>query len=408
VNESIRLPARLERRAVADLRPGARNPRRHDEAQIALISRSVRRFGWTNPVLVAPDGEIVAGEARWRAAVQLGLPELPVIVIDTLSPAETEAYRLADNQLALRATWDEAMLTEVLGDLARLEVDLEVLGFAERELARLLKDVSAAAQADAAEELPPVAVTVLGDVWQLGPHRLICGDSTDPAVLDRLLGGRQARMIAGEGRADVDLIMTDPPYGMSYKGKVHGGILGDDRRGEALVALIGGALGNARDHARPGAAIYVCLTWRTYGEFVLALKGLGIELNACIVWDKGSIGPGTLHYRPQHEFIFYSAGDQWFGGAGESDVWTLSRGDVGSYVHPTQKPVALLERAIRNSSRAGETVLDVFGGSGSTLIACDRTGRLARLVELDPRYCDAIVKRWEGVAGRRALKLKAD
>src|SRR5581483_6374263 len=205
------------------------------------------------------------------------------------------------------------------------------------------------------------------------------------------------------GRALADLVVTDPPYGMSFgagkeagstaqgaKVKAHGVILGDEIRGEALVALVRDALIAARDFTRPGAALYVCLTWRTQAEFARAIAEAGHRVSACIVWDKGSIGLGFQHYRPQHEFLFYCAGDAWFGGKSESDLWEFSRGATGEYVHPTQKPVALLERALRNSSRMGDVVLDLFGGSGSTLIACERLGRVARVVELDPRYCDAI------------------
>ncbi len=223
----------------------------------------------------------------------------------------------------------------------------------------------------------------------------------------------------GRARRAADLVVTDPPYGMSFgagkeagstpKGalvKAHGMILGDDAHGDALVALVSGAIGRAREWSKPAAAVYVCLTWRTYSEFWAALAACGLKVASCIVWDKGSIGLGHQHYRPQHEFVFYCHGEAWYGGKAEGDVWTLSRGHTGDYVHPTQKPVGLLERAIRNSSRAGDLVLDVFGGSGSTLIACERLGRVARLVELDPKYCDAIVRRWEKYTGREAARLE--
>jgi DNA modification methylase len=231
-------------------------------------------------------------------------------------------------------------------------------------------------------------------LWRLGEHRLICGDSTDSATIAHLLDRDRARLVA-----------TDPPYGMSYDGGQAGKfdvILGDDARGEALVDLVAGALTAARPHTRKGAAWYVCLTWRTYSEFARAMARAELPINACIVWDKGSPGLGYQHYRPQHEFVLYSAGDRWHGEHAERDVWSFTRGNTGEYVHPTQKPVALLERMVRNSSRTGDVVLDLFGGSGSTLIACERLDRRARLVELDPRYCDAIVRRWEKITGKTA------
>ena len=212
----------------------------------------------------------------------------------------------------------------------------------------------------------------------------------------------------------VDLVFTDPPYGMSYGGgraagstpkgarvKAHGEIVGDDKQGEDLVRLIRDALAIAANAKTPDAAVYVCLTWRTYAEFERALSEAGLAVKACIVWDKKSIGLGYADYRPQHEFIFYCVG-AWHGGKAESDVWQMSRGNTSDYVHPTQKPVELIERAIGNSCVHGGAVLDLFGGSGSTLVACEKSGRTAYLVEIDPRYVDVIVRRWEKFTGKTA------
>jgi DNA modification methylase len=428
------------------LRPSPRNPRRHGNEQIAQIARSIKAYGFNNPLLIEPSGEIIAGEARWHAAQRCGLAELPVIVLAHLTPLQREAYRVADNRLALEATWDDALLAGVLEDLKAGGEDLAPIGFSDDELATLLEPAGAPddGRADMAAAPPTEPVTRAGDLWQLGPHRLICGDSTKRATLERLFGPERARLVLTDppygmgydqrlhaadlvvtdppygmaydgGRALAHMVVTDPPYGMSFgagkeagstakgaKVKAHGVILGDQARGDELVALVRDALAAGLTFCRPGAAAYVCLTWRTYGEFARALSLAGLAIAACIVWDKGSIGLGFQHYRGQHEFIFYCRGAAWFGGNAESDVWEISRGATGEYVHPTQKPVALLERAIRNSSRAGDVVLDLFGGSGSTLIACERTSRIARLVELDPKYCDAIVRRWETFTGRTA------
>jgi DNA modification methylase len=445
----------VERRPVASLRPSARNPRRHDDAQIAKIGRSIEAFGFNNPVLIDPTGEIIAGEARWLAAKLRGDVGVPIIVLAHLTPAQRDAYRVADNRLALDATWDDALLAQILRAVPAADFDIDIIGFSEPELAALLdpKPPAPDADADSAQAPPTMPVTRLGDIWQLGEHRLVCGDSTkretlallfDPDTTARLvltdppygmeyeqrLHTRPADLLVTDppygmayegGRARAEVIVTDPPYGMSFgagkeagstakgaKVKAHGMILGDDVRGEDLVALVRDALQSALAFARPAAAIYVCLTWRTYADFERALAQAGLQLSACIVWDKGSIGLGFANYRPQHEFLFYAwrqGGERpgWFGGMAESDVWTVSRGATGEYVHPTQKPVQLLERAIANSSRPGDIVLDVFGGSGSTLIACERTKRRARLVELDPKYCDAIVRRWEEFTGRQAV-----
>lgn len=180
-------------------------------------------------------------------------------------------------------------------------------------------------------------------------------------------------------------------------------ILGDDKTGDDLIALVRDALATAVASSKSGAAAYVCFPWRTYSEFEAALESCGLKASACIVWDKKSIGLGNANYRPQHEFIFYCKGESWYGDKAQSDVWYMSRGNTGDYVHPTQKPVELIERAIKNSSKGGDTILDLFGGSGSTLIACEKTSRHACLMELDPKYCDVIIKRWQDFTGKQAV-----
>ncbi len=387
-----------------ELRPGARNARVHEKADDAKIEASLREFGWTRPLLVTAAGEIVAGERVWRVAKAIGFVEAPVVTIDWLTPAQIEAYRIADNRLALDGRWDEQTLAEILRDLGKLGLDVPVVGFDTREIERLLTSLDPELVADTIAEPPPVPTTRPGDLWWLGEHRLLCGDSTAPATFERLMARERAHAVLSDVAAleTADLVFTDPPYGMSYKGRTHGGIEGDDARGSELITLIGKALANAKAFARDDAAFYVCLTWRTYGEFLAAVSGIGLAPDACLVWDKEWVGPGTLHYRPQHEFVFYRAGRTWRGGRGESDVWTIRRDKAGDYVHPTQKPLGLVERAVRNSTAKGEIVLDVFGGSGSTLMAAERLGRRARLVELDPRWCDAIVGRWEQATGSKA------
>lgn len=391
-------------RPIESLIPYARNSRTHSDAQVAQIAASIKEFGWTNPVLIDAEGGIIAGHGRIMAGRKLGITEAPCIVLDNLTEAQRRAYVIADNKLALNAGWDVELLKIELGDLKALDFDLSLTGFDPGELGNLLADkTDGLTDEDAVPETPARAVTVLGDVWVLGKHRVMCGDSTNQSAFETLASGAAA-----------DLIFTDPPYGMSYGGgraagsskkgdlvKAHGMILNDDLQGDDLIGLVRDALATSISYAKSGAPLYACFTWRTYAEFEAALKSLGRDVKACIVWDKKSIGLGNSHYRPQHEFIFYCGG-QWHGDKSQSDVWSMSRGATGKYVHPTQKPVELIERALENSSKAGDIVIDCFGGSGSTLIACEKTGRHSHLMELDPKYCDVIVKRWQDFTGQKA------
>jgi len=232
----------------------------------------------------------------------------------------------------------------------------------------------------------------------------MCGDSTSIDAVEKLMDGQKA-----------DMVFTDPPYGMAYGGgraagstqkgaldKAHGMIKGDDLKGDDLIGMIRDAVGSAIAVCKSGAEKYVCFPWRTYSQFETALEQVGMTVSACIVWDKKSIGLGNSNYRPQHEFIFYSKGDSWHGDKSQSDVWYNSRGATGEYVHPTQKPVELVEKAINNSSKGQDVVIDVFGGSGSTLIACEKTARDCRMMELDPKYCDVIITRWQNFTGQTA------
>lgn len=413
-------------RQLEALVPYARNARTHSPEQLAKLKASMLEFGWTNPV-IADDKGIVAGHGRIMAARELytagqtirfpdGQPipagHVPVVDCTGWSDAKRKAYILADNRLALDAGWDDELLALELADLRDEGFELELTGFSEDEIDDLLDgmddDDVEHGDDDAAPEPQPDPVSRLGDVWVMAGHRLMCGDSTSIDAFDRLMPGESA-----------DLIFTDPPYGMSYgggraagdhaidkktggvKNKSHGMIMNDDLQGADLIALVRDAMATAKAKTKDGAAAYACFTWRTYAEFEAALESIGLSVKACIVWDKKSIGLGMSHYRPQHEFIFYCGG-QWYGDKSQSDVWYMSRGNTGAYVHPTQKPVELIERALDNSSKRGDVVIDCFGGSGSTLIACEKTGRNARLMELDPKYVDVIVRRWQEYTGKVA------
>jgi len=400
---------KVERRKVVDLIPYARNSRTHSDEQVGQIAASIKEWGWTVPVLIDPDGGLIAGHGRILAAQKLGITDVPCMVAEGWTDAQKQAYIIADNKLALNAGWDDAMLKVELGELDALDFDLTLTGFDEDELAAFLVDpTEGLTDEDAVPDAPAVPVTVEGDVWLLGRHRLMCGDSTSIDAVEKLMDGQRA-----------DMVFTDPPYGMSYGGgrakgdhalnkkggvlvKSHGMIKGDDLQGDDLIGMIRDAIGSAISVCKSGAAKYVCFPWRTYSEFEAALEQIGVTISACIVWDKKSIGLGNSNYRPQHEFIFYSEGDSWHGDKAQSDVWYNSRGATGEYVHPTQKPVELVEKAISNSSKRQDVVIDVFGGSGSTLIACEKTPRDCRMMELDPKYCDVIVTRWQNLTGQSA------
>jgi len=401
------MPIEIEYRRIDALVPYARNSRTHSDDQVAQIAASIREFGWTNPILVDGENGIIAGHGRLLAARKLGSETVPVIELAGLTDAQKRAYIIADNKLAMNAGWDDELLALEFSELADLGFDLNLTGFSADEIAALEPEEIPAGLTDEdyVPEVQPEPISKIGDVWVLGKHRVMCGDSTSIDAVEKLMAGQKA-----------DMVFTDPPYGMSYGGgalagstpkgalvKAHGMILGDDKTGDELISLVRDAIASAVVVSKSGAATYICFPWRTYSEFESAIEECGLKASACIVWDKKSIGLGNANYRPQHEFIFYCKGGSWYGDKAQSDVWSMSRGATGKYVHPTQKPVELIEQALNNSSKGGDNVLDVFGGSGSTLVACEKTGREARLMELDPKYCDVIVKRWQEFTGKDAV-----
>ena len=383
--------------------PYVRNARTHSDEQVAQICGSIKEFGFTNPVLIDSDKVIIAGHGRVMAAQRMGLSEVPCITLDYLTEAQKKAYIIADNQLALNAGWNEELLALEIEELNDLDFNLDLLGF--DDPLKFLPDKEGYTDEDEVPDVPDNPVTKEGDLWVLGNHKLICGDSTSIDVVGALMNGDKA-----------DLLFTDPPYGMSYGGgrargsskkgdrvKAHGMILGDDKRGEDLEEMLQGSLFCALANMKKGASSYICLNYKNYAIFHKKIEELQLGVSACIVWDKKSIGLGNANYRPQHEFIFYSKGNHWQGGKSESDVWYMSRGNTTEYKHPTQKPVELIKRAIDNSSKMEDVVLDVFAGSGSTLLACEKTMRSNRAVELDPKYCDVIIERWQNYTQEKAI-----
>lgn len=407
-------------RPLTSLKPYAHNARTHSKKQIRQIASSIERFGFVNPVLVSDEGDVIAGHGRVAAARQLGMKTVPTLAISHLGEAERRAYILADNKLALNAGWDNGVLAIELQGLIDLEFDVELTGFSLAEIDVVLDEANEAKPdaRDAAEDKVPalasVAVTQPGDVWQLGHHRLICGDALDAHVFGELLGNEP-----------VDLVFTDPPYNVKIDGNVCG--LGSIKHREFAFAsgemsedqftqFLTKALGNAAASMRDGAIAYVCMDWRHMGEMLEAGRSAFSELKNLVVWNKTNGGMGSF-YRSKHELIFvfkhgtaphinsFGLGDT---GRYRTNVWDYAGiSSIGANrsdelaMHPTVKPVALVADAIRDCSRRGEIVLDVFAGSGSTLIAAHKTGRRARLIEFDPLYCDTIVRRWQTFTGKQ-------
>ncbi|MCR6643839.1 MAG: site-specific DNA-methyltransferase [Terricaulis sp.] len=415
-----RMSRNIELVAVSALKPYARNARTHSKKQIDQIAASIKAFGFVNPILVDDDLTIIAGHGRLEAAKLLGLNEIPILRVSHLDAAQRRAYIIADNRLAEQAGWDPEILALELKELIALDLDIEVIGFETAELDLLITaqedaDPSASDGADAAPPPPASAITQLGDIWEMGSHRLVCGDALDASVYADLLG---------EARAD--LIFTDPPYNVRING--HAGGKGKVTRHEFAMAsgemsraqfeaFLNTSLGLASDHAKAGAIACVCMDWRHIGELLAAAEPLFEDLKNICVWVKSNGGMGSL-YRSQHELVcvFKKAGPPHLNnvqlgkfGRNRTNVWNYAgvnafgaARDAELAMHPTVKPTALVEDAIKDVTKRGAIVLDPFGGSGTTLIAAQKCGRSARLIELDPRYCDVIVRRFQAFTGKAA------
>ncbi|WP_188643609.1 site-specific DNA-methyltransferase [Tsuneonella deserti] len=408
-------------RAITSLRPYARNARTHSKKQVKQIAASIERFGFTNPVLVSDEGEIIAGHGRVEATRLLGRRTVPTIALSHLSETERRAYVLADNKLALNAGWDKEILAIELQALVDLEFDVELTGFSLAEVDFVIEEAGEADPdgRDAADDAVVIAsgpaVSRRGDLWHLGRHRLLCGDAKSAVDFEALMGGDEA-----------DLVFTDPPYNVKIDGNVCG--LGTVKHREFAFAsgemsrtqftgFLSETLGNIASVMRDGAIAYVCMDWRHMGELLAAGEEAFTEFKNLVVWNKTNGGMGAF-YRSKHELVFvFKQGTaehtNSFGlgqtGRYRTNVWDYAGiSSIGANrsdelaMHPTVKPVALIADAIRDCSKRGEIVLDAFGGSGSTLIAAEKTGRSARLIEYDPLYCDTIVRRWEAYTGKRA------
>lgn len=387
-----------EIRAVGDLIPFARNSRTHSDQQVTQIAASIREFGWTNPILVDGENGIIAGHGRLMAARKLGIEQVPVIVLDHLTNAQKRALIIADNKLALNAGWDMDLLSSEIEGLGEEGFDLSLLGFNEDELAALLAEkTEGLVDADDIPEVPAEPVSVLGDVWLLGKHRVLCGDSTSIDAMDALMGGVLA-----------DMWLTDPPYNVAYEGKTKDALtiqndsMGDDQ----FRAFLRDAYIAANSVLKPGAVFYI---WHADSEgynFRGAAFDAGWKVRQCLIWKKSVMVMGRQDYQWRHEPCLYGwkegAGHLWASDRKQTTILEFDKPQRNGE-HPTMKPVALFEYQMLNNTKGGDVVLDSFGGSGTTLIAAEKNGRVARLMELDPKYCDVIVKRWQDFTGQQAI-----
>jgi len=432
---------KVEQRKTADIKPYDKNPRDNDGA-VEAVARSIREYGFRQPIVVDADGVIIVGHTRWKAAQKLGLEEVPVHVVTDLTPPQIKAYRIADNKVAELASWDMDLLPIELSELRGMDVDLESLGFSTEELEKMLgaSGTEGMTDPDAIPEPPDAAVTQPGDIWVLGNHRLMCGDSGKDADVDRLLDG-----------ARIQLVNTDPPYNVKVAPRSNNAVVAAQAFGEymgqqGMEAAIRGVhahatheklrpkdrplandfvsdeefarllrawFGNIRRVLDDGRSFYIWGGYTNIWNYPNALKESELYFSQMIIWVKEHPVLTRKDFMGNHEWCFYG----WKEGAAHyfnpeitnaTDVWSVKKVSPQSMVHLTEKPVELAERAMIYSSRPGENVLDLFGGSGSTLIAAEKTGRRAYLMEIDPLYCDVIVKRWEEFTGRKAERIVAE
>ncbi len=423
----------VEVRPIDSIRPYENNPRINDTA-VDAVAASIREYGFRQPIVVDENGVIIVGHTRYKAALKLGLTEVPVHVAVGLSPAQARAYRIADNQTATMSSWDEDKLPLELIELQKLDFDLNLTGFSGDELLRLMEPPPGVGQTDpdAIPEPPDEPTTKPGDLWQLGSHRLLCGDSAKPADVDRLLDG-----------AKIHLVNTDPPYNVkveprsnnaiaaglsSFTGTSHHQQFDVERHpeksqpttrklrakdrpltndfvsDEAFDQMLRAWFGNMARVLLPGRAFYIWGGYSNLGNYPPALKECGMYFSQGIVWDKQHPVLTRKDFLGCFEIGYYGwregAAHQFYGPNNAPDLWQVKKVNPQSMIHLTEKPVELATRAIEYSSRRGENVLDLFGGSGSTLIAAEQTARRANLMELDPLYCDVIIKRFSEYSGK--------
>jgi len=380
------------------------NTRTHSEDQIQQIAGSISEFGFTNPILIDGDQRIIAGHGRLYAAKALGMDTVPCISLDHLSDVQVRALVIADNQIAMNAGWDEGLLATELDRLQTDGVDIDLLGFDVDTLEELLKpeliEIEGLTDEDAIPEVVE-SICQAGDIWVLGEHRLLCGDATRKADVEALMGGEKA-----------DMVFTDPPYNVDYEGYTEEKltIKSDAMSEDEYIKFLSDTFGNYKNSVKRGGSLYVCHASSWQMETEQALKDHEIEVRNQIIWGKNTFAWGFGRYKFQHEPIFYchikGKSDNWYGDKSQSTLW-LENKPAANRLHPTMKPVEIVLRATDNSSKDGDLIIDFFLGSGSTLIACEKTNRKCYGMEIDPHYCDVIVKRWEEYTGNKAERFEA-
>lgn len=387
----------IETKLISDLIPYVNNARTHSDEQVTQIASSIKEFGFNNPILIDKDNGIIAGHGRLEAAKKLGYTEVPTIRLEHLTDTQRKAFILADNRIALNSGWDTTLLSLELKELDT-ELDLTSLGFDAKELAALLapEQVEGNTDEDSVPDVPEEPITKLGDIYKLGNHRLMCGDSCSVTDMEKLVNGRQ-----------VDMWLTDPPYNVAYEGKTKDAltIKNDSMNDEGFRQFLRDAYVTADTVMKAGAVFYI---WHADSEgynFRGAANDAGWKVRQCLIWKKSTMVMGRQDYHWKHEPCLYG----WKEGAGH--LWATDRKQTTilefdkpsrNGEHPTMKPVALFEYQMLNNTKGGDIVLDSFGGSGTTMLAAEKNGRIAYVMELDPKYCDVIVKRWEEFTGKKA------
>ena len=388
-------------RNVSELIPYARNARTHSDEQIERIANSIKEFGWTNPILIDGENGIIAGHGRILAARKLGIEKVPTIELSGLTEAQKRAYIIADNRLALDAGWDEDILKLEFAELEKEGFELSKTGFSDEEIREMMADLDR--EVDDVEDVetpepPKNPKTKRGEIWILGTHRLMCGDSTSAEDVQEVMGGGIA-----------DLWLTDPPYNVAYQGKTKDAltIQNDEMDDESFRRFLVSAYSAADSVLKEGAAFYI---WHADSEgfnFRGACRDVGWKVRECLIWSKNTFVLGRQDYQWQHEPCLYGwkdgAAHNWYSDRSQTTILEFDRPNRNAE-HPTMKPVGLFQYLIGNSTKPGDIVLDSFGGSGTTLIACEQTGRSARIIELDPCYCDVIIERWQNLTGQRAVR----
>lgn len=384
---------------VSELIPYVRNARTHSEEQVSQIAASIREFGFLSPILVAEDNTILAGHGRLAAALKLGLKKIPCVKENHLTETQKRAYIIADNKLSLNAGWDNELLAVELSELEGADFNLDLLGFDEAELSSIFdadKDVNED-DFDVAKELEEPCFSKTGDMWMLGKHRIICGDATKLETYKTLLENTK-----------VNLVVTDPPYNVNYEGSA-GKIKNDNMENDKFYQFLFNSFVNMEQAMADDASIYVFHADTEGLNFRKAFQDAGFYLSGCCIWKKPSLVLGRSPYQWQHEPCLYGwkkkGKHKWYAGRKETSVWEFEKSKKNAD-HPTMKPIALLAYPIKNSSMTNSLVLDPFAGSGSTLIACEQTGRICYAIELDEKYCDVIVKRYiEQVGNDKSVKV---